>query len=518
MKNIDYQRIIDKQIEKFKDSSKRYLNNFYFRNGITKDFDYDFLCFYSNDEKVFLTEYKYIKQLIQEELIENLIKKLLEYDGINYIDQTKDDDLVNSNVDLILVDKKESYGFSVKQNNTNESMQKMGVVFKKYSKYKYINIDLKKQSNNIFEEDYNKLSFCGMLENIFPEIDSKQTISKIEESIEEVKHLIGLNVMPQYSKRYINYFKDDVLAKFINKDNDYYISEYYISNPRKNNKNKTQIEDTANLLANNPTIIGNFYNKKMYKVLITNSDFSKCFLTSEYLFNNYKDNENFDYINIASGYIKSIEILLYKIKVHFFHEDDFDLKRTMGDYVDIISNQKFRLFKLNCEKDYVVACDCLFFYMIKIRNEFFHKNLVDTWEKVKNIRNNTLYLYYLLLGALDLKESFKEEMEVKDNDFEELYKAVLLHNKNRLYFVKDGKETIAISPRGENYIIDYDKNGSFYNPSFDLFIIDDNTETKTIDDYLKIKEKNNRITISSLNLPDYVYIDKDKKIIIWSKE
>lgn len=518
MNNECFQKIIDNQIEKFSKDSKNYLNNFYLRNGICNEIDYDFLNLHTNDERIFLTEYMYINNLIQKVLIEEVLMEMLKLDGIKYITPEDDTELIDSNVHLILPDKFILIGYSSKQRYTNSSYERMKHIFKKYHVKNYYYIDLKGETGEIYRNDENGFSFENILNIIFDNIETETALEKIKKEIQNVKKMIGLNVVPNYSNRYINIFKDTVINKFKNKDIDYFTNTYIVSKPNKNNKNNTYTSDTMQLFLNNQNIVNSFCDKEMYLVLFGNNDISKCFLTSEYLFTNYKDNENIDYINIVSGYIKSIEMLLYSVKYDFFHKKPSDSNKTMSDYVKTIDNNKFIIFDLKANHDYTVAVDCLYFYMIKIRNEFLHRNVVNTWNDVKEIRNNTLYLYQLLLGGCKLSSSFFKDNGVVVNNYEELYKAALCNNRNYLYFVYKNEEITCIMPKGKNYIIEYQNDGSFYNPSFELMVIDDSVEIRTKEDYLKVEKESKRLKISNLNLPEYVYINKDSKEIIWSKK
>lgn len=515
MNNEKFQKIIDIQIEKFRHDSQQYLNNFYLRNGICYDMDYDFLALHTNDEKIFLAEYTYVNRLIQETLVEETVLELLKTDKIKYITSKEDDELADSNVHLILPDESILFGYSTKQSFTETSFNRMKYIFKKYHVKKYYCIDLKGEIVDIYKGDDDIFSFEKMLNIIFDSVDTKDAIDKIKKEIQNVRKMIGLSVVPNYSNRYINLFKDTVINKFKNKDIDFFTNTYIVSKPNIKNKNKTYTNDTKQLFVDNQSIVTKFCDKEMYRVLCGNNDISKCFLTSEYLFTNYKDNENIDYINIVSGYIKSIEMLLYSVKYDFFHIKPSDSNKTMKDYVKTIDDNKFIIFDLKTSHDYTVAIDCLYFYMIKIRNEFLHRNVVKTWDDVKEIRNNTFYLYQLLLGGCKLSNSFFNDNKVMINNYEELYKAVLCNSRNYLYFVYKNEEIVCIMPKSKNYIIEYQNDGSFNNPYFDLIVLDDSVEIRTKEDYMKVEKENRRIRISSLNLPECVYIHKESKDTIW---
>ena len=75
---------------------------------------------------------------------------------------------------------------------------------------------------------------------------------------------------------------------------------------------------------------------------------------------------------------------------------------TMGNYKDFISkNEDIIRPELRKVKDVIV--DCLESYRVAIRNQLFHRDFCNDWEKVEYIRKNTIFLYVVLLGMLEDK-------------------------------------------------------------------------------------------------------------------
>ena len=56
-----------------------------------------------------------------------------------------------------------------------------------------------------------------------------------------------------------------------------------------------------------------FITNKLYQAFCGKEDYSKSFITSEYLFHTVGNKELFDYTSVICGYTKSIEQLLYRL-------------------------------------------------------------------------------------------------------------------------------------------------------------------------------------------------------------
>ena len=57
----------------------------------------------------------------------------------------------------------------------------------------------------------------------------------------------------------------------------------------------------------------NFMGNELYKSLLGNEGFAKCFVTAEYQYNVFRSGNSFDYTSVVCGYLKSIEQLIYKL-------------------------------------------------------------------------------------------------------------------------------------------------------------------------------------------------------------
>lgn len=210
-----------------------------------------------------------------------------------------------------------------------------------------------------------------------------------------------------------------------------------------------------------------FYDKqKMYKAFIGRSDFAKSFLTSEYLYSQYNENDLFDYTSIVSGYLKSIEQLLSTV-VFCFADQGLRIKSNgrknrNGDY-PASSRREGKVFKMDLSsqeaecvdttigslihfvrdnKDILLriadpfktaVIDCLECYRIECRNDSFHSHNNYDWDRVETIRHNTLVLYTVILGAFHMGDDQRIEEKLNIISEDRLERIYYWLRKKRMY-------------------------------------------------------------------------------------
>lgn len=158
----------------------------------------------------------------------------------------------------------------------------------------------------------------------------------------------------------------------------------------------------------------NYLDRKLWRAMIGSSDFAASFITSEWNYNVYQLSENLDMTGIIAGYLKSIEQLLYcvlrisvdkgiSIKardgriVNFTVENEAQIDTTLGALEAAIQHNGHILDVSPYMKRYLV--DTIGEWREKQRNGYFHKHNLHSIEKVDEIRNKALYLYFLILGS-----------------------------------------------------------------------------------------------------------------------
>ena len=159
-----------------------------------------------------------------------------------------------------------------------------------------------------------------------------------------------------------------------------------------------------------------YLNNKMYVAMVSSNDFADSFISAEWSYDVYFNAMGeLELTGIIAGYLKSIEQLMYKI-VRFHKNQGVKIKTSEGfkpytsDNEDIIDST---LWSLNC---FLTSPQGKFAQSAKIRgciykavdlwrqyqrNGYFHKhNLYAADNKISEVRELTLYLYFLILGGI----------------------------------------------------------------------------------------------------------------------
>jgi hypothetical protein len=170
---------------------------------------------------------------------------------------------------------------------------------------------------------------------------------------------------------------------------------------------------------NNYEIIKNtFINNNRYKILLGNSDFAESYITSEWLYKKYFSLDELDNTFIVTGFLKSIEQLLWDIiyligqgrairNVTISEENQEEIDKTLGSlqyFLSDWSNDDLFQNSFGGGKHFVIG------YLKKqisdwrkqYRNGYFHKHNLTDKAKIEAIREETYFLYLLILGTIKL--------------------------------------------------------------------------------------------------------------------
>ena len=299
----------------------------------------------------------------------------------------------------------------------------------------------------------------------------------------------------------------------------------------KNNTHYADLEKRSIAFLYNTHALKRYHTKKLYRSLIGRANFARCLLTSEYLFRNYGKSDQFDYTAVASGYLKSVEQLMFCLAQFFLNRRRNDGKyfqiaprtgkkeNTVDFTTDNLNNGKIDttlgalcfFFKNN--KDTIsisgpykeTLINCLFCYAEECRNDSFHKHNIDEWSRVETIRRNTFLIYIMLLGTCqfpcDDNETIKRLLIATDDKLSRIYYQLTTHDTINYYMAFDGEEQVEICrPREEEY------------PSFDEFgILKKTSLTLEIEHFCGLQpDKPQTITISEECLPKRIWFEDEE--------
>lgn len=179
----------------------------------------------------------------------------------------------------------------------------------------------------------------------------------------------------------------------------------------------------GDLNSTNYNVIKNrFINQERYKLLLGNSDFAKSFLTSEWLYKKYFSLAELDNTFIVAGYLKSIEQMLWDIiyilgqgraigrdAITIEKDNVSDIDTTLGSlqfFIANYSNEDLFESAFGYGKGYVrnYLKVQLNDWRDEYRNGFFHKDNLNDKSKIDTIREETYFLYFLILGSISLDD------------------------------------------------------------------------------------------------------------------
>lgn len=360
-----------------------------------------------------------------------------------------------------------------------------------------------KQTNNLIElenqqyKDANvnirALSIHEFYLKQFGEEEYKAFIDSIDNYLNVTKEITGYKSVKFLSKMNLASIKIFEQKKL--RDWDYLNYRYQIINASdKKVQNYLYLTQKDIIFENLDDMHKSYIFDKLYETMVSSNEYAASFITSEWLYYSFKGKENFDYTSVVSGYLKSIEQLLYKIVMLNIDNDcKIAMKRDMlkkafkqnipvfklidnkfnkipeykqGNnykftnypYIEFTEHHKefmdssigtFEYF-LRCNKHIFLnpdnaktVTDMISCFRIECRNGFFHTHNLNDWDLVEKIRRNAIYLYFVLLGSCIIPERRRRELNLIYHDqFDELCKKIRDFKKYNIYFVFEYEDGI----------------------------------------------------------------------------
>ena len=224
---------------------------------------------------------------------------------------------------------------------------------------------------------------------------------------EEMHDAMGYQITEVFNDRNLQKLKEDLINCF-NKFDFKAIKRRTLKEITSNNKSFNDLYDYSF-----DDIVKTFLNERRYELLFGNNTFAKSFLTSEWLFKQHIGSKELDNTFIVAGYLKSIEQLLSyiaykkgtgKMKLYTGEEiaiNDEYIDATLGDLEYFFSNYDNIAMFDNENKFFVrYLREQLNLWKDRHRNGYFHKHSLESLDKVKEIREETFFLYCLILGSI----------------------------------------------------------------------------------------------------------------------
>lgn len=392
----------------------------------------------------------------------------------------------------------------------------------------------------------------------FTQEDYQSFIEMAIPAMERANAEIGFVTIPRLSLRYLSSFKmmtESMLRKMKYED------LYYQILPDTKCKDDLRLsrfdrEDYAILNEN-------FISNGLYKALIGNEGFAKCFVTAEYQYQVFKYGNNFDYTSVACGYLKFIEQLVYALtQIRLQHSNGENLwikcrslkkkqRKKLANVIRWNPDPKSNATQIPHKAEYEPFFDItlkplvwfihddehgwcisdngrkvvhkfLLNFADECRNDHFHKDNIDAYNVVTCIRNNTLLLAYLLLGGYKLTGNHQEDITIlgiADDSFDRLYKRVqeLPRGVSKFIVCFDGKEPIKAYRHFVQDPTAYDENGSVAASQI-KFVAVDNFSGDEYDKVMQGKNPEKEFVLNHSNMPvqiSYINGKNEEVLISW---
>lgn len=256
---------------------------------------------------------------------------------------------------------------------------------------------------------------CIPLKELFSLISDDEYgvyMSYVKKYTKDIRRLIGYRTIVVPSDSSIRILKEDIENEFRTTDfNSLLVHDGVYDNQIK-------------------VIRDNFWERGLYQAILGECSFAESFISSEWYYKTHVDFSVLEQTAIIAGYLKSVEQLLYTIVrlsegtgkqikkkgseralyIDFTEENESLVDSTLGSMIGYVRHY-LDLWDVNTfVKNYVA--NKLNVYCEKYRNDYFHKDNVNSLEEIEEIRKNTIFLHYLLLGAMRIKDADKEKIGI----------------------------------------------------------------------------------------------------------
>ena len=328
-----------------------------------------------------------LKDICDEECAYEIKWPEFEYDGI-YNGYTNVECEKEFGFEFIDIDRKIGYRYTRVESEERDSLLKQGNV------EKIVCVEWKNEDDlwNLFTE-------------LFADLDTAEIrkmydsfIERVSAAVAKANSMISLVTLPGFTPYYMSKTRHEILSTIKKEMSS--LSHYSIMN-----SDYKKLESTSSNLITKYKLSEHFLNNHYELLLIGLFDYAKSFSTSEYLYKYFKNNPMFDYTPVVSSYLKSIEQLLSFICNNYamLNCDSTDMSAfTLGKYIKYMNKaSNDTIFRPELRQVKGIIYECLNSYRIECRNNLFHKDYFNSWNKVEMIRKNTLFLYVIILGSVN---------------------------------------------------------------------------------------------------------------------
>lgn len=405
-----------------------------------------------------------------------------------------------------------------------------------------INWNIERKDRRIENINFQIISFEDFFKHWFIEVDFETVFNKLKLAVKNANDDIGFDTIPRLTLRYLSNFKIEVDKDLYNRN--YRDDRFLMVNDEHEDFNLENIYFDEK---DYKVCDERFIDRGLYKSLLGSESFAKCFITAEYQYQIFKNQNNFDFTSVACGYLKAIEQLIYrliqinlefpsnetlwimknssKIPDHMYKDgvtvrkpkkmaQQVIFKEDFKDYFNIILTPMINFLKDN-EHGWNLSDDArkkiyklLKNYAQDCRNDHFHKDNIGEFSVVTKIRNNTILLFYLLIGGYKMSDNLntdKKSLGIDDNTFDRLYKNIqeLPRGIKKFILRFDNTQTIKAYKHYYQEKTIYNSIGSVSESKIRFVKVDDFSSEK-YENAMEGRYSENEFYITNENMPVYV--------------
>ena len=433
------------------------------------------------------------------------------------------------------------------------------------------------ESSYHFAKRIKRVALIDLFEEYFTIDEYNLFIQKVKKTISEANAVLGFDTIHKLTPRYIHQIKatikEDLLSWKLS-FRKYHYTEYDNRARREviADKDMSPLTVDQGSLNDLSIILDNCYQMGLYKAMFGTGEFAKSFVTAEYLYSLFdKGQYSIEFTAVACGYFKFLEQLIYKIVKLFLQSGEFEnktIKAVPKKYKKIQKVYREGLFELQnagiIAKDRVpfkaeyekafdimlnpliyfleqdmdfwtvsgkgkeFICSLLHNYADHCRNEHFHKDNIYEFADIEQIRDNTITLALLLLGALKIPRALAcNELSIYDDIYDSLVETLIKKRPPRylVFYLQFGEEMIMAHKYFGKRILKVDEYGNLGENEFVFARISDRDEPRQIqneEEYERWFSMKEKIVISSKHYPESVWYERFspqcKRVLMWSKE
>lgn len=420
-------------------------------------------------------------------------------------------------------------------------------------------------SNMFPNVNISSVTIRSFFDEFFSEKEYRYFIKELYKVVQRANEKVGFKTIPSLSLQWLS----DFTFKYVEECKTNHFSQYSYE-PIKSSATAIELLSQEDV----ELIDGNFTKNELFRAFVGKKDFSRSFITSEYLYKAVFDNPKdaaFDYTPIVSGYLKSIEQLIYEI-IKFQtslvkREDDIwiksvyiekgyrrikrngdilskdEAKEKFGDetrgtvhirflpkYIDyfdttlqplinVLSDNPQSMLLSTCGKS--ISLKILSTYKEECRNGYLHKHNIYDFDLVSKIRHDTILLFYLLIGGCRLPDETKETHEllgIIDNSYDRLYQMLVKLPAN-CYFSFGGEEPFKVIRLPNQSTPEYDQFGGLSLSKIRYVKVSSFDVDSNYDKFIKSFSDNDFITVSVENMPSRVWfaiseLEKKRSVLV----